>query len=465
MAYEPLNLQNGQVLTAEDVQHIEQGVQNVLPQNPGAYQYPATDGSGNMVWADRLAYTEDNWNIKFVYDENNANNVVASNGTKYYYVSDHVCTPAQLVEDIDYSYIGYNGETIVSGVSYRSEEDPSLTESVFSADGESTLCELRAFFATSENQEYKYYSYGEISVTFTKPGVYATLEVVNDITHKFLNVEPSGRTIQTIDPKYLPTGTVIAGKNVGHEYKQLVTDYYGNVKWEDRLTYDTTQYTLIQQGDVGAGPVAGANPPYGNNNGTLLASSIVVGDEYMVYVDGARYSAVAQETDNEAGSQYPGVMLFGPYNDFSVAPVNLYAYGDVIYVNYQEENNHWLEIEHIVVAPKPIDPKFLPPIESNVFIIAQNDGYNGTDKTWEEIVAAYNSGSAIFLRSGKTTDPEFPQVPMLMPLAYINTSSDDGEATFCGMFYDGTDFRACRTVVRSDGTLGGNQKKITTTAV
>lgn len=56
MAYEPLNLQNGQTLTAEDLHHMEQGIAGVLPQNPGAYQYPATDGDGNMVWADRLAY-------------------------------------------------------------------------------------------------------------------------------------------------------------------------------------------------------------------------------------------------------------------------------------------------------------------------------------------------------------------------------------------------------------------------
>lgn len=56
MAYEPLNLQNGQVLTADDLQHMEQGIADVLPDNPGAYQYPATDGDGNMVWADRLAY-------------------------------------------------------------------------------------------------------------------------------------------------------------------------------------------------------------------------------------------------------------------------------------------------------------------------------------------------------------------------------------------------------------------------
>lgn len=65
MAYEPLNLQNGQVLTAEDVQHIEQGVQDVLPQNPGAYQYPATDGDGNMAWADMLAYSIPAFNFEY----------------------------------------------------------------------------------------------------------------------------------------------------------------------------------------------------------------------------------------------------------------------------------------------------------------------------------------------------------------------------------------------------------------
>lgn len=58
MAYEPLNLQNGQTLTAEDLQHMEEGIAGVLPQNPGAYQYPATDGDGNLVWEDRLAYSE-----------------------------------------------------------------------------------------------------------------------------------------------------------------------------------------------------------------------------------------------------------------------------------------------------------------------------------------------------------------------------------------------------------------------
>lgn len=65
MAYEPLNLQNGQTLTAEDLQHMEHGIAGVLPQNPGAYQYPATDGDGNLVWADRLAYSDEQrvyWN-------------------------------------------------------------------------------------------------------------------------------------------------------------------------------------------------------------------------------------------------------------------------------------------------------------------------------------------------------------------------------------------------------------------
>ena len=82
MAYEPLNLQNGQTLTAEDLQHMEHGIAGVLPQNPGDYQYPATDGDGNMVWADRLAYVEEHVNQELF-----SNNNMVWEQYEWYYVS------------------------------------------------------------------------------------------------------------------------------------------------------------------------------------------------------------------------------------------------------------------------------------------------------------------------------------------------------------------------------------------
>ena len=69
MAYQKIGFKNGDVLTAEQLIHMEDGIIDAekkpasgggtgtgLPSDVGAYKYMATDGEGNWVADDRLAY-------------------------------------------------------------------------------------------------------------------------------------------------------------------------------------------------------------------------------------------------------------------------------------------------------------------------------------------------------------------------------------------------------------------------
>lgn len=56
MAYEKLNLQDGQVLDAAALAHMEDGIENAVPPPDGNFNQLVTDGAGNVGWAPRLAY-------------------------------------------------------------------------------------------------------------------------------------------------------------------------------------------------------------------------------------------------------------------------------------------------------------------------------------------------------------------------------------------------------------------------
>lgn len=61
MSYIKQNFASGQILKADQLNHIEEGIENIEnkmpPENPGAYQQLVTDADGNIAWEDKLAYT------------------------------------------------------------------------------------------------------------------------------------------------------------------------------------------------------------------------------------------------------------------------------------------------------------------------------------------------------------------------------------------------------------------------
>lgn len=192
----------------------------------------------------------------------------------------------------------------------------------------------------------------------------------------------------------VPPSTVIVGQRAASANQQLVTDANGTATWVDSLAFESTQNVVIQEDDVGDGPVTGAMPDY-SDDGVLAATAIVVGETYIVTYDGVNYTGVAQLAENGAGSNYPGVRLFGSYGDFSYAPLRLYAYGPGIYVDYENDGTHSLKIIHVATTVSTIDPKFLPDIRGTAFYVnvtqTDTDTYTA-DKTYAEISNAIANG-------------------------------------------------------------------------
>lgn len=61
MSYIKQNFASGQILKADQLNHIEEGIENIEnkmpPENPDAHQQLVTDADGNITWEDKLAYT------------------------------------------------------------------------------------------------------------------------------------------------------------------------------------------------------------------------------------------------------------------------------------------------------------------------------------------------------------------------------------------------------------------------
>lgn len=194
------------------------------------------------------------------------------------------------------------------------------------------------------------------------------------MTYKPLNLTDLKDIFKAEHVRHLEDGIMnVLPANPG-AYQYPATDGDGKLVWADRLAYETTQNVVIQEdASVGAGTVTGAMPEY-DDGGVLAATAIVLGDTYIVTCDGVNYTGVAQPAENGAGNEYPGFYLFGSsYNDFSYAPLRLYAYGPGVYVQYQVDKSHSLKITHVAKNVKPLDPQYLPPEAAKVGEISWND--------------------------------------------------------------------------------------------
>lgn len=116
-------------------------------------------------------------------------------------------------------------------------------------------------------------------------------------------------------------------------------------------------------------------------------SGIVNGKTYVVTHNGTVYELVA--TNNRIGDQRPFILddISGGFDyPFYIWNNSVYLYGT---------GNHTIKVECIDNEVKKIDSKFLPDGLSKEFIVSINYSYKTCNKTYEEILGAYNNGYTI----------------------------------------------------------------------
>ena len=119
--------------------------------------------------------------------------------------------------------------------------------------------------------------------------------------------------------------------------------------------------------------IYGALTDYATGYGALRSDTIVIGETYIVAVDGVSYEGVAEENTNDGT-----VMIFGPFEDFSLAPVNIYQYTEIMYANFEDNEAHHLTIHHVQNKYiKTIDETYIPDT-----IARTEDVTTVTIKTW-----------------------------------------------------------------------------------
>lgn len=116
-------------------------------------------------------------------------------------------------------------------------------------------------------------------------------------------------------------------------------------------------------------------------------SGIVNGKTYVVTHNGTVYELVA--TNNTIGDRRPYILddISGGFDyPFCIWNNSVYLYG---------VGDHTIKVECIDSELKKIDSKFLPDGLSKEFVVSINYSDKTSDKTYEEILNAYNNGYAI----------------------------------------------------------------------
>lgn len=160
---------------------------------------------------------------------------------------------------------------------------------------------------------------------------------------------------------------------------------------------ETTTRVVINDGRAGAGPLYHAAQGYGDKYGGLLATSIVVGETYVVTFDGVEYVGIAYEPSEQAPNTAYNVALLSEFGDYSNVPLALYSYGDHIYYDCEDGGVHDIKIEHVVsnTSIVTLDEKFIPDTiartadllpttsEANKYLVTDANG----NATWADRLA------------------------------------------------------------------------------
>ena len=179
---------------------------------------------------------------------------------------------------------------------------------------------------------------------------------------------------------------------------QSATDFVKN-----RTHYEETTQTVIMENDsMLGGPATGVKEGYATENDTLSVSEIVVGDTYIITVDGVDYTGVMEWCEDPTSDGGNGVRLFnkGEYpSDWSDAPVELVSYSNCVYIYFDGDTytSHSVKITHVTSEIKQLDEKYLPnsiarisdvnaikPQCTNITLSAAN--WTGDANPWPQVV-------------------------------------------------------------------------------
>lgn len=180
----------------------------------------------------------------------------------------------------------------------------------------------------------------------------------------------------------------VDGPADGQAYQQLVTDAYGNAKWEDRLAYaSVTETELMPEQTVAFSDYEG---------GAYMAEAPVSfnlneGWEYKVTFDGQQYDCVCA-LSSQSMPYIGNISCFG--GDDTGEPFLFLFTGEIYaWLSYDTNASHTIAVSGPDEKVTQINPKYLPRL--NVVISGNdNDGYS-SNYTAEEIRSAYYAGKTI----------------------------------------------------------------------
>ena len=123
---------------------------------------------------------------------------------------------------------------------------------------------------------------------------------------------------------------------------------------KNRTHYEETERTAIVERDV----ILSGQLLYKETSDPVPSDAFVIGDTYIVTLDGVEYEDVMTADAELNDKSY----LFGPWEEYSVCPVNIVAQGGSVWVNFEDwmsNTPHQLKIEHVTSKVKPLDEKFI----------------------------------------------------------------------------------------------------------
>lgn len=175
LSYEKQNFKDGDILTAEQLNHIEDGICEMTGGEP--YQQFVTDGTGKVTWEDRLAYAY--------------RKTVVDVGDGFWLVKVSCEIPSWLTV----------GATVRVWMSDGSE----FTESVVQGTDTIFITSEVCIFVTEDNAEFNSLIFPEKGVYFSKiPDIFTTGISLSEYETPEITWDGNIGTTKVIDEKYLP---------------------------------------------------------------------------------------------------------------------------------------------------------------------------------------------------------------------------------------------------------------------
>lgn len=193
------------------------------------------------------------------------------------------------------------------------------------------------------------------------------------------------------------------GINGGEPFKSLVTDGDGNVKWEDRLAYDTTKSEFVgTQYSINLDPTSG----------TVISQDTIpmeLGQTYTVKVARNNGQGIKEYTGLDVVADDDGTLFIGSSDvESGIYPFRIEKNSTTVVAAFVKGGGYnYITATCISNGKiKTIDPKYIP--NTDVFFVTSSGSFRtgtdwnaGEDATIADIVTAYHDGGArIFQMSG-----------------------------------------------------------------